>query len=211
MNPAAQNALLKTLEEPQSRSVLVLVSARPHALLPTVRSRSFVVPFAAMDSETLTDLLRSRGLPPDEARARAALSGGRPGFALELDLEARVAQRDGLLSDLEALSGQRPEIAGMQSMASRLAGESEDDVLDRLGMLEELLRDAARADLGSGSLLHADRRDRIRALGSKLSPARSASILESVERLRHEVRIFHTNRTLLAECVLAAVAGGPLP
>ena len=37
--PEAQNALLKTLEEPPSASVFVLVTSRPDVLLPTVRSR----------------------------------------------------------------------------------------------------------------------------------------------------------------------------
>ena len=211
MNPAAQNALLKTLEEPQSRSVLVLVSARPHALLPTVRARAFAVPFAPMRSDVLTDLLRSRGYSTEEARQRAALSGGRPGRALEIDLDSRLALRDAMLSDLESLASKHPAIAGMSPMAARLAGDSEDDVLDRLELLEEILRDAARAGAGPASLQHSDRTDRIRALGRALSPARSASILESVERLRGDVRVFHTNRTLLAESILAAVAGGPLP
>jgi DNA polymerase-3 subunit delta' len=211
MNPAAQNALLKTLEEPQSRSVLVLVSARPHALLPTVRSRTFAVPFAPMRSEALGDLLRSRGYSTEEARQRAALSGGRPGRAIEIDLDSRLSLRDALLSDLESLAAKRPAIAGISSMAARLAGESEDDVLDRLELLEEILRDASRAGAGPGDLQHSDRGDRIRALGRALSPERSASILESVERLRGDVRVFHTNRTLLAESILAAVAGGPLP
>jgi DNA polymerase-3 subunit delta' len=211
MNPAAQNALLKTLEEPGSRAVLILVSARPHVLLPTVRSRSFVVPFAPVPPEQLADLLRSRGFSKEDARARAVLSGGRAGRALELDLVSHVALRDALLSDLERLTAPRPAIGEMPSMAARLAGDGEDDVLDRLELLEEILRDVARADLGSPTLLHADRGDRIAKLGRALTPGRRAALLERVERLRHEVRIFHTNRTLLAESILAAVAGGPLP
>src|SRR5258708_5442056 len=45
--PAAQNALLKTLEEPPSSSTFILVTARPDMLLPTVRSRCIQLAFAA--------------------------------------------------------------------------------------------------------------------------------------------------------------------
>src|SRR5262249_13190916 len=53
MMAAAQNALLKTLEEPPSTSVFILVSSRPDTLLPTIRSRCIRLWFAASDAEPI--------------------------------------------------------------------------------------------------------------------------------------------------------------
>ena len=55
MNPESQNALLKTLEEPPGHSFLILIASRPHLLLSTVRSRSFVVGFAPLPATELAD------------------------------------------------------------------------------------------------------------------------------------------------------------
>lgn len=76
LNPTAQNVLLKTLEEPAARSLIVLVSAVPDALLPTVRSRCQVVRFGPLPPVTVADLLERDGVPAEAARRAAAASGG---------------------------------------------------------------------------------------------------------------------------------------
>ena len=52
MKPAAQNALLKTLEEPAGRTLIILLTDQPDALLPTIRSRCQSVRFAPLDEQT---------------------------------------------------------------------------------------------------------------------------------------------------------------
>ena len=83
MTPDAQNALLKTLEEPPSESVLVLVTENMDALLPTIVSRSQVIRFFPLAIEEVKDALVSMH-EVDEARAHvlAHLSSGRIGEAL---------------------------------------------------------------------------------------------------------------------------------
>jgi DNA polymerase-3 subunit delta' len=208
----AQNALLKTLEEPPGSAVLILIAARPHLLLPTIISRSFCLPFAALRSGELADLLETRGLPRDEALARAALAEGRPGAALELDLEALRDRRDSVLSMIEALTSSPTIPADMPVMAAELAGKTEAELLEGLWLLQALLRDAARAgpQTGDPHLIHVDVSERLQRVGEQLAPLRAASLVRSVERLRADLR-FNLNRMLVAESLLAAVAGGPLP
>jgi DNA polymerase-3 subunit delta' len=136
MNLESQNALLKTLEEPPGATVVILVAARPHLLLPTVRSRCFAVAFSAMRTAELTRLLEGRGLVAAEASARAALSEGRPGFALTLDLEELSARRDGLARALEELTKPRPALAELGALASSLAGRDEETLVAGLDLLE---------------------------------------------------------------------------
>ena len=78
MNEEAQNALLKTLEEPPGTACLILVTASALRLLPTIRSRCQVVPFALLPTDFVSGELAARlGLSSADARALAALAGGR--------------------------------------------------------------------------------------------------------------------------------------
>ena len=81
--PAAQNALLKTLEEPPSASIFVLVSSLPDALLPTVQSRCPRLRFAPLSPTDVADLLmRDHGYAEADARAAAVDADGSIGRAL---------------------------------------------------------------------------------------------------------------------------------
>jgi DNA polymerase-3 subunit delta' len=212
MNLPTQSALLKTLEEPPGQSYLILIASRPHLLLSTVRSRSFVVGFAPMPAASLAARLEQRGMPRDEALARAALAGGRPGRALSLELDALQQRREQLAAALIDLAASPEALAELPALATAVAGKSAEDLSEGLDLVEGLLRDAARASTGAtaDSLLHADLSDRMNELGRALGAERAAQLVETVERLRGELR-FNINRTLLAESLLAAVAGAPLP
>ncbi|HVP68902.1 MAG TPA: DNA polymerase III subunit delta' [Anaeromyxobacteraceae bacterium] len=93
MNPQAQNALLKTLEEPPPDTTLVLVSASADALLATVRSRCLRVGFPPLPQALVLDWLVAAGRNPAEARLAASLSGGSLGRALSLDAGALADRR----------------------------------------------------------------------------------------------------------------------
>ncbi len=106
MNDEAANALLKTLEEPPERHLLVLTAPVEADLLPTVVSRCHKLAFVPLPAALVARELRERrGLAPPQARLLAALSGGSLGRALTLDPEDILAQRRQVLADLEALSG----------------------------------------------------------------------------------------------------------
>jgi DNA polymerase-3 subunit delta' len=106
MNPASQNALLKTLEEPPEGSLLILIGASAGALLPTLRSRCLRLSFGPLAAETIARFLVSeKGMQPSEAQVLAALSMGSLGAALEMDgQELRERRRvwNGMLSALKA-------------------------------------------------------------------------------------------------------------
>jgi DNA polymerase-3 subunit delta' len=72
----AANALLKTLEEPPARTVMVLVTSSADELLPTIRSRCQRVDFDPVSDEMLRDALQAEGVSADVASLAAGLSGG---------------------------------------------------------------------------------------------------------------------------------------
>ncbi|MGD0827225.1 MAG: DNA polymerase III subunit delta' [Desulfobaccales bacterium] len=111
-NDAAANALLKTLEEPPERHLLVLTAQVEADLLPTVVSRCHKLAFVPLPAALVArELEERRGLAPPQARLLAALSGGSLGRALTLDPGAILAQRRQVLADLEALSGGSASLA----------------------------------------------------------------------------------------------------
>lgn len=104
-NDAAANALLKTLEEPPERHLLVLTARGEAELLPTIVSRCHKLAFAPLPSALIIqELEKRRALPHPQAALVAALSGGSLGRALALDPEELVRQRDQVLSDLAHLN-----------------------------------------------------------------------------------------------------------
>jgi DNA polymerase-3 subunit delta' len=83
MNPQAQNSMLKTLEEPAGRTLIILLTDQPGALLPTIRSRSQLVRFAALSEETVRKELARRKIDATLAAEASALSRGSLGIALK--------------------------------------------------------------------------------------------------------------------------------
>ncbi len=157
-------------------------------------------------------MLERRGFSHEQATTRAALAEGRPGRALSLDLQRDRQRRDSLLGYLESLAASPEAVADLPGMASDVAGKTETHLLESLEVVQSLLRDAARAGRrrGDPGLIHADLAGRLESLGRRLGPERSADLVRSVERLRGDLRV-NVNRSLLAESLLAAIAGGPIP
>jgi DNA polymerase-3 subunit delta' len=86
MNRNAANALLKTLEEPPARAVIILVSHNPGALLPTIRSRCRTLRIPPLEPAEFSRVMGviAPDTTPQQAQVFALLSGGSPGVALEL-------------------------------------------------------------------------------------------------------------------------------
>ncbi|MBK7876594.1 MAG: DNA polymerase III subunit delta' [Planctomycetes bacterium] len=108
LNEEAQNALLKTLEEPGTNTLLVLVTARPDLLLSTIHSRCVRVELAAPGAATALELLRREGVEREDAELCARWTRGAPGAALELARRAgprmRELVRGVLAGELEAFA-----------------------------------------------------------------------------------------------------------
>ena len=103
LNINAANALLKTLEEPASDVVLLLLQETGRPVLPTIRSRCRILPVATPPAEEATawlatELNASEGAPDPERQALALyLAGGAPRLAMELLESGFLDQRDAAL------------------------------------------------------------------------------------------------------------------
>ena len=106
MLAASVNALLKTLEEPPAGVVLILTSAEPELLLPTLVSRCQQVPMHPLSQgEVARALVERWGVDVAEADALAGLAGGRLGWAVEAHQRPELRERrDELMRQIVALA-----------------------------------------------------------------------------------------------------------
>src|SRR5688572_10622894 len=169
---AAQNALLKTLEEPPSASIFILVSSMPDALLPTVLSRCPRLRFGTLSTgEVAEALMRDHAYAEADARAAAADADGSIGRALSAGAADLVDAREAAQGLLER-SARTGDPARLLDAARELtarkspSGGERDQLAAALRALASLLRDvgllAIRAD--TGALANADLRPRLEAL-----------------------------------------------
>jgi len=83
MRKDAQNALLKTLEEPKGDTLLILITSYPEMLLPTIRSRLQQIKFTMISRKEIEEHLVSLGANAEKAKEIAMISSGQIGKAIE--------------------------------------------------------------------------------------------------------------------------------
>ncbi len=138
MNDAAQNAFLKSLEEPPPHVVFILITADASGLLETVRSRCATVPFTLVPTSEMEQALRERGVEGEQALL-AGLAGGRPGWAFAAAGEKRFLEsRRELLDQARALPGM--DLADRFDLSYSLAEAFKKDREKALASIDEWTR-----------------------------------------------------------------------
>ena len=187
----AQDALLKTLEEPPAGSILILVTSVPDQLLPTVRSRCPIVRFAPLEAaDVATWLEREGGVDQTRAHAVAAVAGGSLTAALEIAQSGVEGVRASAQRVLERVAGARDPRARLDATREivgkgRDTGASERESLAvHLQALASLLRDlgvlSTRA--GGAALANADLAGPLGALSSAFDADRACRGFGAVDR-----------------------------
>ena len=194
---AAQHALLKTLEEPPSASIFILVTSRPDALLPTVQSRCPRLRFRPLAPDEVASALAAHGKAQAEARAIAATAEGSVGRALDASVEDLIDARDAAMRVLmHAAQTEDPrrriesarELLGRAETRSgtKPGGSSASDreaVATTLRAMASLLRDAAllatRAD--RESLVNVDVTPALERLSATFRGERCACAFAAVD------------------------------
>ena len=157
MTAAAQNALLKTLENPVGDAMFFLVTDAPGALLSTIESRCQAVRFRDLSVEECAGVLERRGVEPAKARRLAGMAQGSVGRALALDGDEDYARlREEVLASLEALS----DPASVAAAAAPLEADKNGDG-PILEIMEAWARDLMAVQCG-GTPYQSDALDRLR-------------------------------------------------
>ena len=165
MGPDAQNALLKTLEEPPSGTMLLLTGAEA-GLLPTIRSRCAVERLGAMSVAALERRLTGGGMDAQKARVLAAFADGIPGVAEEYAAEEAFALRLAALDALDGLLLCTPPMADIAGWTAKKRGDEDVPYRKKSGfrnarmvaaVWESMLHDALLASVGAPGCRNLDR------------------------------------------------------
>ncbi|MCB9979032.1 MAG: DNA polymerase III subunit delta' [Rhodospirillales bacterium] len=152
MTRPAQNAILKILEEPPPGAMVVLVAHRLGAMLPTIRSRAQIVPFAPLTPQTVSEILSRLGFSSGATALPAALCEGSIGAALSMtqpEAESILRQTGGFLNPRTPAPWEK-----IHALAASLDGSEKEpqwnafrDFLVRIFTRLVRLRAAGRTDL----------------------------------------------------------------
>jgi len=208
LSEPAQNALLKTLEEPPPSVTILLICRRPDALLPTTLSRCALVRFRLLPKDFVARRLTKEGIEAAEAQFWAELTGGSLGRALGMSAQGLYEIKREMLS--RVLAGDEADVGEylanvMKKLAGRQAAEAKEEEGPELaallaqrraaGAMLELLAsaytDALHRSVGADlPVVHADQSEVVDELANRFA---AETLAEMVEQLAEAERMLWRN------------------
>ena len=198
MNVHAQNALLKTLEEPPNNCVLILIANSVGGILPTVLSRCVRLQFTSLGIDQVAAIVAERkGISRARAQLLATLSHGSLGTALNGDEEGLLERRRACLERLADLSPQ--DTRGVLALAEEMGSDREKS-LEFLDWTKAWIRDLVVVQV-RGAEAKVYNQDLLEHLQRKAAERRvqdTASMLTEIDRATGAIRR-NFNRRLVLE------------
>jgi DNA polymerase-3 subunit delta' len=208
MNESASNALLKTLEEPAATSHIFLISSRPDALLPTIRSRCQTVRFTPIDAQEIENyLLKTKKFAPDDAALLAKLSNGKLGHALKTDLGKFREQRDQMLKVLESILLRENRAELLRVAEEMNDAKNKDGYETSLETLQTLIHDVwtLKNNADEKILINVDLISDLKKLATNAESKRLSAWLSEIENLRVGLAV-NLNRKIATDALFMQMA-----
>ena len=199
MRAEAQNSLLKTLEEPPSRTVIILIATNPYLLLETIRSRARILPFGEIPSEQIARYLAQNGGKSDsDALLAAALSGGSLGAAMEFNTAEYRDVRESALEFVDLLLS-RGSFTGASALAASVT-KDKDVFRTWMESASALLRDIYYSGVADERVGQRDLIEKLRALRQKTRHSHLVRAIEAIGKLQTDLH-YNVNRQIALEAL----------
>ncbi len=184
MQADSANALLKTLEEPARKTIIILTTSQRDSLLPTIRSRCREIRFDLLaDADIATALQHREGTSPEHAALIARLSHGSYAKALDLLQEDIASQRQDVVEFVRsALKGS--VIPVYKQVETLTSGKDQEPARRFLELLAIWFRDALVLSLG-GTAVNMDQMDDMNRFIRNFPRARFSKIIRDIENAIH--------------------------
>jgi len=203
MSEAAENSVLKVLEEPPLFSHIILVTASPFLLLPTIVSRCRTLAFAPVRREEIERILVERDYPEDRARVLSLLVGGNLERALELEWDEVQELKEESWTLLEGLLSGRNASLFLDRFGG-LAKSALEPFRETMEILASFVRDMVLLKTGGEGrfLLNPDFEDRLREAAGSATVPRLLGLLAEMDFVLTELPK-NLNKNLLAAAFLS--------
>jgi DNA polymerase-3 subunit delta' len=198
MSDPAANSLLKVLEEPPPYAHLILVTASPFLLFPTILSRCQTLAFSAIGREEIEKILLERNFGTEQARILALLVDGNLDWALDLEWEEVLSLKEESWALFETLaSGDRSAL--FLERFGALAKAVQEEFGRTLEVFSSFVRDILLLRLGGDPqfLLNPDFEPRLREASAAWTVRRVLGVLEELDFVLAELPK-NLNKGLLA-------------
>ena len=194
MNNAAANCLLKTLEEPPSQTIFILLSANRAGLLMTLRSRCRTVNFDKLTAEEILSELLRREVETDRAKKISVVADGSLSRALNLAESGGYELRESALDLLERISAAQVTNEDIFTKGGQISDWSKEQFSDFIIYQQKILRDIFL--LGKSELYNPDFEDRLSKI--KISKKKLSAMIEEGVKVQRRLNS-NANLRLLAE------------
>jgi DNA polymerase-3 subunit delta' len=209
MKKETHNSLLKTLEEPPSRTILILVTTKPYLLLDTIRSRARILQFGSIPHAQIeSHLIKAAIRQPEEARLAALFSNGSLAAALEFDPTRYQASRARALRFVTLIL-QRGGFAEASPLAAEVAKDKELFPIWIESVLS-LLQDIYFAGVAPERIVQRDIRGEIDKLAHVAPHSAVVSAIDALRGLRSGTRN-NENRQIAVEALFIRSRTGNTP
>ena len=208
LNDNSANALLKVLEEPPRTSFLILITARPAMLLPTILSRCQVIRFSPLKpAEIEKYLLTNKLADAATARLRARSAAGSIGRALAGDIERFTAQRKAMIAVLKGLVPSDVRSQLLLSAEQLNEAQYKDEFEQRLDVLETLIRDVWMLAVGANGdqIVNEDLLPELKKIAADLDPHRAQIWIQQIEDMREQL-VVNINRKISTDALFLSMA-----
>ena len=189
MTEAAQNALLKTIEEPPEYGIVILMTSNISALLPTIQSRCLTMEFRPLSTAVVESYVKEHCQVPDyQARASAAFAQGNLGKAMRYaKSEDFIERKDHIMSLLRHV--EQMDLSEMLAVIKDL-GTRKDEVRDYIDLMVLWYRDVLlfKATKDINQLLFQDEASYISREASHRSYEKIEEILQAFEKAKVRLR-----------------------
>ncbi len=190
LNPEAGNSLLKVLEEPPDRTILVLTAHHLHDVLPTIASRCQHIRFNPISHDVLTDFLVTKeGISARKADLLATLAKGSLTEALSFVTSGWIEQRAWILRMMgKEPSHQTPlgRVTTLLAFSEKLA-QNKDRIADALEILKMWFRDLMIYPLSPDRVVNKDLSDRLKQLSEKTAIDDLLSAYDTVQSAQEKI------------------------